>query len=256
MVTSSAGPSLPRATPFDRPAYSVVAPSKCSVDASASSGRASAATHRIPAVKDAIDQRGDSGRVQFGVSFDPLRAPWCAAAASLRIPHISRSGIILSSFSASSSDSQIASAAVPDTSEWAFQGPFRKHLPVTGERRFGANRSVMIAGNAQHALIQVSSDRFLFGLISHLKRTGADISMPEEGFADVDHDSPLARKLGAYVALSEKELAVLANLHHRRRTFTAGGPGTPGAGPPVRLHPGGRLGLLLQVAARRHAPDR
>jgi CRP-like cAMP-binding protein len=35
-------------------------------------------------------------------------------------------------------------------------------------------------------------------------------------------DSPLARKLGAFVALSEKELAVLGSLHKRRRTFVAG----------------------------------
>jgi CRP-like cAMP-binding protein len=35
-------------------------------------------------------------------------------------------------------------------------------------------------------------------------------------------DSPLARKLGAYVALSDIEFAVLADLHKRRRTFPAG----------------------------------
>lgn len=35
-------------------------------------------------------------------------------------------------------------------------------------------------------------------------------------------DSPLARKLGAYVALSDQELAVLSALHKRRRTFPAG----------------------------------
>ena len=35
-------------------------------------------------------------------------------------------------------------------------------------------------------------------------------------------ESPLARKLGSFVALSEKELAVLAKLHQRRRTFIAG----------------------------------
>ncbi|PKP75273.1 MAG: Crp/Fnr family transcriptional regulator [Alphaproteobacteria bacterium HGW-Alphaproteobacteria-6] len=34
--------------------------------------------------------------------------------------------------------------------------------------------------------------------------------------------SPLARKLGAFVALSEAELAILARLHERRRTFVAG----------------------------------
>lgn len=34
--------------------------------------------------------------------------------------------------------------------------------------------------------------------------------------------SPLARKLGAFVALSESELFILANLHRRRRTFIAG----------------------------------
>jgi len=34
--------------------------------------------------------------------------------------------------------------------------------------------------------------------------------------------SPLARKLGAFVALSEAELAILARLHQRRRTFVAG----------------------------------
>jgi CRP-like cAMP-binding protein len=37
-----------------------------------------------------------------------------------------------------------------------------------------------------------------------------------------DPDSPLIRKLGSFVALSEGELSVLANLHHRRRTFVAG----------------------------------
>jgi CRP-like cAMP-binding protein len=35
-------------------------------------------------------------------------------------------------------------------------------------------------------------------------------------------DSPLTRKLGAFVALSETELAVLASLHQRRRTFIPG----------------------------------
>ena len=35
-------------------------------------------------------------------------------------------------------------------------------------------------------------------------------------------DGPLARKLGAFVALSAKELSVLASLHRRRRTFVAG----------------------------------
>lgn len=34
--------------------------------------------------------------------------------------------------------------------------------------------------------------------------------------------SPLARKLGAFVALSERELAVLEGFHQRRRTFDAG----------------------------------
>lgn len=34
--------------------------------------------------------------------------------------------------------------------------------------------------------------------------------------------SPLIRKLSAFVALSEAELAVLARLHRRRRTFVAG----------------------------------
>jgi hypothetical protein len=33
---------------------------------------------------------------------------------------------------------------------------------------------------------------------------------------------PLARKLGAFVALSEAELSVLERLHKRRRTFLAG----------------------------------
>ena len=35
-------------------------------------------------------------------------------------------------------------------------------------------------------------------------------------------DSPLTKKLSAFVALSSKELAVLARLHHRRRFFVAG----------------------------------
>ena len=34
--------------------------------------------------------------------------------------------------------------------------------------------------------------------------------------------SPIARKLGAFVALSDVELSVLDDLHHRRRTFAAG----------------------------------
>lgn len=36
------------------------------------------------------------------------------------------------------------------------------------------------------------------------------------------HESPIARKLGAFVALSETELSVLDDLHRRRRTFVAG----------------------------------
>jgi CRP-like cAMP-binding protein len=35
-------------------------------------------------------------------------------------------------------------------------------------------------------------------------------------------NSPLARKLGTYVALSQPELSVLSELHHKRRTFAAG----------------------------------
>ena len=34
-------------------------------------------------------------------------------------------------------------------------------------------------------------------------------------------DSPLARKLGTYVALSEEELLVLSKLHRKRRSFEA-----------------------------------
>lgn len=36
------------------------------------------------------------------------------------------------------------------------------------------------------------------------------------------HESPIARKLGAFVALSGTELSVLDDLHRRRRTFVAG----------------------------------
>ncbi|SNT13600.1 hypothetical protein SAMN04488078_106126 [Antarctobacter heliothermus] len=35
-------------------------------------------------------------------------------------------------------------------------------------------------------------------------------------------NTPLVRKLGAFVALSDTELSVLASLHKRRRTFVAG----------------------------------
>ena len=35
-------------------------------------------------------------------------------------------------------------------------------------------------------------------------------------------NSPLTRKLSAFVALSSKELAVLERLHQRRRSFVAG----------------------------------
>jgi CRP-like cAMP-binding protein len=38
----------------------------------------------------------------------------------------------------------------------------------------------------------------------------------------VIHDSPLARKLGAFVALSDEDLATLDRLHQRRRKFVAG----------------------------------
>lgn len=39
--------------------------------------------------------------------------------------------------------------------------------------------------------------------------------------ASTEH-SPLTRKLSAFVTLSEVELAVLEQLHQRRRTFVAG----------------------------------
>jgi CRP-like cAMP-binding protein len=39
---------------------------------------------------------------------------------------------------------------------------------------------------------------------------------------NVDANSPLIRKLSAFVALSEVELAVLGQLHQRRRSFVAG----------------------------------
>jgi hypothetical protein len=35
-------------------------------------------------------------------------------------------------------------------------------------------------------------------------------------------DTPLARKLGTYVALSEDELSVLQGFHKRRKTFDTG----------------------------------
>jgi CRP-like cAMP-binding protein len=52
-------------------------------------------------------------------------------------------------------------------------------------------------------------------------------------------DSPLARKLGAFVALSEKELAALAVFHQRRRSFEPG----------VDLVRQGQLGQLAYILA-------
>ena len=52
-------------------------------------------------------------------------------------------------------------------------------------------------------------------------------------------DSPLARKLGAFVALSEPELAALAVFHQRRRTFEPG----------VDLVRQGQLGQLAYILA-------
>ena len=37
---------------------------------------------------------------------------------------------------------------------------------------------------------------------------------------DIDPKSPIARKLGTFVALTEPELLVLDNLHRSRRTLT------------------------------------
>ena len=69
--------------------------------------------------------------------------------------------------------------------------------------------------------------------------------------------SPLTRKLSAFVALSEVELAVLERLHQRRRSFVAGrdmvhqGQSAQGG-----LHSVGGLGLFLQAAGRRNPADR
>ena len=52
-------------------------------------------------------------------------------------------------------------------------------------------------------------------------------------------NSPLARKLGAFVALSEKELAALAVFHQRRRSFEPG----------VDLVRQGQLGQLAYILA-------
>ena len=52
-------------------------------------------------------------------------------------------------------------------------------------------------------------------------------------------DSPLARKLGAFVALSEEELAALAVFHQRRRTFEPG----------VDLVRQGQLGQIAYILA-------
>ncbi len=52
-------------------------------------------------------------------------------------------------------------------------------------------------------------------------------------------DSPLARKLGAFVALTEKELAVLEGFHQRRRSFEPG----------VDLVRQGQLGQLAYILA-------
>ena len=38
----------------------------------------------------------------------------------------------------------------------------------------------------------------------------------------ITSSSPLARKLGTFVSLSDPELAILANLHGRRKSYSAG----------------------------------
>ncbi len=50
----------------------------------------------------------------------------------------------------------------------------------------------------------------------------ASLPAGQEAALSAIENSPLTRKLGVFVALSEVELAVLANLHRRRRTFAAG----------------------------------
>ena len=46
-------------------------------------------------------------------------------------------------------------------------------------------------------------------------------SVRERSLSHIEN-SPIARKLSAFVALSEKELAVLERLHQRPKTFVAG----------------------------------
>jgi len=58
--------------------------------------------------------------------------------------------------------------------------------------------------------------------ISHRSHLYDSDSAGSDGrFVSLIH-SPLIRKLGAFVALTEKELTVLESLHKRRRTFVAG----------------------------------
>jgi CRP-like cAMP-binding protein len=67
------------------------------------------------------------------------------------------------------------------------------------------------------------------GLIESSSRTDFFLGRPARqadqfngGRMSAVPDSPLIRKLGTFVALSEAELSVLASLHQRRRTFVAG----------------------------------
>ncbi|WP_412175653.1 hypothetical protein [Albidovulum litorale] len=62
------------------------------------------------------------------------------------------------------------------------------------------------------------------GLIESSPCADFPLIVPPAGEAPLSmiQDSPLTRKLSAFVALSEPELAVLERLHQRRRSFVAG----------------------------------
>lgn len=154
----------------------------------------------------------------FSASPMPAGAFSCADAASLRIPTISRSGRILWSFSASSNDSQMASAAVPAMSLGGVMVGFAFNR---GGREAGVDvpGHLAILGPICYAQLIQSSVTPLFSGVSARANTPLWTSY---GATMLTQQSPLSRKLSAFVALSDVDLATLARFDRRRRSFQPG----------------------------------
>lgn len=89
-------------------------------------------------------------------------------------------------------------------------------------RRIAREPLVIIAEENYNVLIQSRLERFFFRQGCPMWKGGLMIAHVTDGDPMQIANSPLARKLGSFVLLTETELTTLEELHRRRRRFVAG----------------------------------